>query len=231
VKRNLILAMLVAALGAGEAQAAPLVVVEARGIGLTPGTTLDSEKPIVLKQGQHVTLISNTGATLKLDGPYDRTPTAGAGGGVDLSATLAALATQRQARLVEFGTTRGTGPSQLPDPWLVDASRSGNGCLLENRTPVFWRPETKTVSTLTIMPDDRSWKAQAQWAVGQDRLSINTDVPMRAGMTYIVDFNGTESAIAMILVPAMLTNDSMRAAWMAEKGCEAQAEALLTPGN
>ena len=143
MKRNLILAMLVASLGAGVAHADPLVVVEARGFGLSPGTTLDSEKPIVLKQGQHVTLISSTGATLKLDGPYDRTPAAGAAGGVDFSTTLAALVTQRQARLVEFGTTRGTAPSKLPDPWLVDASRSGSGCLLENRTPVFGGPRQK----------------------------------------------------------------------------------------
>jgi hypothetical protein len=28
-------------------------------------------------------------------------------------------------------------------------------------------------------------------------------------------------------VPAALTNDEMRAAWMAQKGCDRQAEALL----
>ena len=41
-------------LTAGAAQAASLVVVEARGIGLKPGTSIDSTKPLVLKQGQHV---------------------------------------------------------------------------------------------------------------------------------------------------------------------------------
>ena len=55
-----------------SASAAVLVVAEARGIALKPGATLDSTKPLTLKQGQHVTLISETGATLKLDGPYDR---------------------------------------------------------------------------------------------------------------------------------------------------------------
>ncbi len=52
------------------------------GIAFDPGDTLDSVKPLVLKQGQHVTLISDTGSTLKLDGPYDRPPAAGGGGGV-----------------------------------------------------------------------------------------------------------------------------------------------------
>jgi hypothetical protein len=32
-------------------------------------------------------------------------------------------------------------------------------------------------------------------------------------------------------VPASLANDSMRAAWLAGKGCEAQAQALLHGGK
>jgi hypothetical protein len=215
----------------GEVQAAQLVVAEARGIGLNPGTILDSEKPLILKQGQHITLISDTGATIKLDGPYDRAPAAGPAGGVNLSQTLAVLVTQRQARLSEYSTTRGAAPSKLPDPWLVDVTHSGNACLLESHSPVLWRPETKSTSVLTIMPGDHSWKAQVKWSVGQDHLPLTSGVPMHAGATYIVTYNNVESAITMTLVPAILANDSMRAAWMVEKGCETQAEALLAPEN
>jgi len=35
--------------------------------------------------------------------------------------------------------------------------------------------------------------------------------------------------VAMNTIPAALGNDEMRAAWMVQKGCEAQAEALLRP--
>jgi hypothetical protein len=216
-----------ALIAAQSASAATLVVVEARGIGLKPGTQLDAAKPLTLKQGQHVTLISETGSTLRLDGPYDRPPTAGGSGGVDLSTTLRALVTQRQARNGEFGTTRGTVLAALPDPWLIDATHGGKACLLEKRMPVFWRPDTKVAASLGVAPSDRSWKAQAAWPAGQDRMSITTDVPLRSGETYVVTFNGTEYAIAMALVPASLANDDMRAAWMANKGCEAQAQALL----
>jgi hypothetical protein len=209
-----------------QAGAASLVVVEARGIALKPGTTMDAAKPLVLKQGQHVTLISETGSTLKLDGPYDQPPIATGASSVDLSKTLKALVTQRQARNGEFGTTRGTVLADLPDPWLVDASHSGEGCLLENRTPIFWRPESKSASSLSVSPADRSWRAQASWPAMQQELSITTDVPMHGGETYIVALGGTESALSMTLVPASLSNDSMRVAWMAQKGCEAQAEAL-----
>jgi hypothetical protein len=222
-----VIVLLVAGLAVPVAHAAMLVVVEARGIGLKPGATLQSDKPLQLKQGQHLTLITETGSTLKIDGPYDKPPVAVDGGGVNLSDTLRALVTQRQARSGEYGTTRSIVLAKLPEPWLVDATHGGNGCLLEKRAPVFWRPEASGASVLTVAPVDRSWKAQANWPAGQDRLSITTEVPMRAGETYVVTFGGVESAIAMTLVPAALTNASMQAAWMAAKGCEGQAEALL----
>src|SRR5882757_4372383 len=192
---------------AQSASAAVLVVAEARGIALKPGATLDSTKPLTLKQGQHVTLISETGSTLKLDGPYDRPPTAGGGGGgVGLNQTLAALVTQRTARAGEFGVTRGTVLADLPEPWVLDATHSGNVCVMENGTPVFWRPDPKAAVAISVAPVDRSWTAKAQWPVGSDRIQITTDVPMRAGETYVVNFNGNESAVTMVQVPVSLTN-------------------------
>ena len=212
----------------GTAQAASLVVVEARGIGLKPGSSIDSTKPLVLKQGQHVTLISDSGATLSIDGPYDQPPSAG-GQGRSVGTTLAALTTEHTARTAEGGVTRGAAINKLPDPWLVDVTHSGTACLQENHQPVFWRPDAKSQSSLTVMPADHSWKSQAVWPAGMARLSVTTDVPVHGGAAYVVDFNGSEYALAMNTIPASLANNSMRAAWMLQKGCEAQAEALLRP--
>ena len=210
------------------ADAATLVVAEARGIALKPGSTLDSTKSLTLKQGQHITLISETGSTLKLDGPYNQPPVAAGGSaGVGINQTLAALVTQRQARAGEFGVTRGTVLADLPEPWVLDATHSGNVCVLENGTPVFWRPDSKAVVELSVAPVDRSWTAKAQWPAGSDRIQITTDVPMRAGEAYVVNFNSNESAVTMVQVPATLTNVEMRAGWMAARRCEQQAQALL----
>jgi hypothetical protein len=231
MKSTLFLALagaLTAALATSSAQAAVLVVAEARGVALKPGDTLDSTKPLNLKQGQHVTLVSETGSTLKLDGPYDRPPTAtGGGAGVGLNQTLAALVTQRQARAGEFGVTRGTVLAALPDPWVLDATHSGNVCVLENGTPVFWRPDASAAASLSVSPADHSWNARAQWPAGQDRIAVTTDVPMRAGETYVVTFNGTESDVTVVQVPASLSNNDMKAGWMANRRCEQQAEALV----
>jgi len=207
-----------------------LIVVEARGIALQPGGTVDSTKPLVLKQGQHVTLISNSGATLNLDGPYNQAPSIN-GGGTGAN-TFAALTSERGARTTEVGTTRGTTPlAKLPDPWLIDASRASNACLAEGAAAVFWRPVAKDGTSLAVMPDDRSWKIQTDWPAGADRIAVNSDALVHGGATYFVTLGGTESAIKVNVVPAALSSDAMRAAWMANKGCEAQAEALARAGK
>ena len=226
--RSIALALLGCCVLTQAAGAATLVVAEARGVALKPGSTLDSTKPLTLKQAQHVTLISETGSTLKLDGPYNQPPVAAGGSaGVGINQTMAALITQRQARTGEFGVTRGTVLADLPEPWVLDATHSGNVCVMENGTPVFWRPDPKTAVVLSVAPVDRSWTAKAQWPVGSDHIKITTDVPMRAGETYVVTFNGNESAVTMVQVPATLTNAKMLAGWMAARRCEQQAQALL----
>ncbi len=50
---------------------------------------------------------------------------------------------------------------------------------------------------------------------------------MRAGETYVVTFNGTESDVTVVQVPVSLTNNDMKAGWMANRRCEQQAEALV----
>jgi hypothetical protein len=218
---------LVLILASAPAQAADLVVVEARGIGLQIGQPIDPAKPLVLKEGQHVTLINSNGATIKLDGPYNNLPTASQNGGSG-PVVLAALMTQNQARTSEIGATRGAAPvAKLPDPWVLDVSRTGNVCLVAGHTAQFWRPTQTRASLLAVMPSDRSWKSQAHWPAGSDRLPVTTQVPLRGGDTYFVTLDGNEAAMTVNAVPAVLDTKAMRVAWMANKGCEAQAEALL----
>jgi hypothetical protein len=218
--------------GTGTASlAADLVVLESRGANLRPGQIVDSAKPLVLKQGQHLTLISPTGVTLKLDGPYDKAPGGDQARGTPVANTLALLVTQRQARVGEVGTTRGAAPNSLPDPWLLDASRAGTVCLREGSPAVLWRPESKQEAMLAVAPADHSWKTEAHWPAGSDRITIPAPAVIHGGATYLVSLNGAQSAMKVESVPVSLANDSVRAAWLAGKDCEAQARALLRTGK
>ncbi len=221
--RIIVLAAL-ASLASAASHAETLVVVESRGIALKPGATVDSGKPLLLKLGQHATLISESGATLVLDGPYDKLPTLEKQA-MSLATKLAALTTANEVRT--GGTTRGISKAaRLPAPWVLDATHPGVACMVEGTTPVFWRPDAGSTQNLVVMPDDRSWRVTTQWRSGVAQLPVTTHVPMHGGATYFIALNGNESAISVTAVPAALINDSMRIAWMADKGCEAQAEAL-----
>jgi hypothetical protein len=210
-----------------SAQAAQFVVVEARRVGIAVGSVLDPTQPLILKQGQHLTLISDSGETIKIDGPYQKAPASEQG--VKLAAAFAGLATAQGARMGEIGTTRGAAAPKppLPEPWVIDATSVGSVCLLQGQAPVLWRPVAKTAARLTIMPTDRSWKAQTTWPDGAAKLRLSPRLGVHGEASYFVAVNGTESPIMITTVPAILASDAMRAAWMVQKGCERQAEALL----
>ena len=210
---------------ATAADAAQYIVVEARGIGMKVGTIIDPTKPLVLQQGQHLTLVSDSGQTIKLDGPYQKAPIAEQG--VQLAAAIGALATNGNGKLGELGTTRGTGNVTLPSAWVLDATHSGNVCLLEGKAPVLWRPVAAQPANLVIMPADRSWRAQADWPQGEERLDVKPDMGVHGDASYFIAVNGSESAVTVNTVPASLATDQMRAAWMIQKGCGPQAEALM----
>ncbi len=216
-----------ALLPATASRAAELIVVEARGIGLHSGDVIDDQATLDLKEGQHLTLITASGATLKIDGPFDRAPAAGNGednGG--FGTALRALVTQSAAR-AEAGVVRdGLTPVDLPAPWLLDVSRTGVVCLRDGERPVLWRERAATKSDLTIMAGDRTWRADATWDAGTDKMRLPATVPFHGGITYRVRLDGNDANVTVKLVPNALVNPEMQAAWLADVGCDPQAQAL-----
>lgn len=225
--REIATAVALAALVAASARAEDMVVVSARGIGLAIGQKIDAAKPLVLAEGQHVTLIAEDGVTVKLDGPYDKPPTAARGGGV-LTAAVGAFLTQAGPRTGEVGVTRAGGTvADLPDPWLLDISQDGTVCLRAGQPAVLWRADDTKHAILTVMPADRSWEAEASWAAGADRLALSHNIAVHPDSVFFMRLDhGEEHAVTVSYVPNDLDNDKMRVAWLADEGCEAQAEAL-----
>jgi hypothetical protein len=228
--RTFILSVLCAvAFQATAAVAGDLVVVESRGTELRPGQTLDGTKTLVLRDGQQVVLISASGKTLKLRGPWDQPPESGdAGSAADVAGALKSLVAAKMARTDRVGVVRGAGDEVVPpEPWLVDVTHVGNRCVLGEEQVMFWRPVADRGAKITIAPSDRSWQARADWPAGMDRMLVPKTVPLQNRVSYIVSLDGKEAAITLITVPSALSNDAMRVGWMTEAGCAAQAQALL----
>ena len=209
----------------GPALAGQLVVLETRGTSLKQGDAVDDAKPLALKDGELLTLVADDGSVLTLRGPYDKAPSAVAGGDGAVLA-LDALTTRTTQRNVAGVVRDATIEVHLPSPWLVDVSHPGAACIKTSERPVFWRADSSS-GTLTIMPEDRSWSAEAPWPNGASTLPAPDYFPVRDGRTYLASFGGSSVAVNINILPEALANARMQAAWMIEKGCIAQAEALI----
>jgi hypothetical protein len=219
-------ALLVTVLWTSTAQAAQYVVAEARGIGIPVGSVLDPTRPLVLRQGQHLGLISESGQMINLNGPYQRAPIQDQG--VTVTAALGGLITERNARTSEIGAVRGAAPKRpLPSPWLIDASQSGIACLRAGDAPVLWRPDSSRASALQIASSDRSWTALSVWPSGRGELMLDPKLGMHADASYFIALDKHETAVTLAAVPATASSAPMQAAWMIARGCIRQAEALL----
>ena len=209
-----------------QASAAELVVVEARGLTLKPGQTVDDTQKITLQRGDELTLVDESGAVIKLRGPYDGPPTAGSSSGIDVSNVVAALSTGGTHSAM--GVVRAKVEDvTLPNPWVVDVTHSGKVCVRPGASVVFWRQQSAGEMKLRIMPVDRTWRAEAEWPAGASELTAPSMFPITDRQTYVFDLGGQTATVTLVHVPASLGTDRMRAAWMLQKSCLNQTKALI----
>lgn len=215
-----------AALLAHQVSAAELVVVEARGITLKPGEVVNDGQKLTLQKGDELTLVDESGAVIKLRGPYDAAPSAGGGSGVDISNALAALSTGGSQSAM--GVVRAKVEDvNLPDPWVIDVTHSGKACVRPGTPVIFWRQQSAGSTNLRIMPVDRTWRAEAEWPAGKSELQVPEMFPITDRQTYVFDLGGQTATVTLVHVPASLGTDRMRAAWMLQKNCLNQTKALV----
>ncbi|MCE2679136.1 MAG: hypothetical protein LW629_01540 [Burkholderiales bacterium] len=216
-------------LQANSVDAAKLMVLEARGAGLKTGMSIDSEAPITLKEGERVTVIGPDGKSTVIKGPFTGEPIPKAGVASDPKVALAALVATRDARTSSVGVIRaGTDAVKIPEPWLVDITRAGPRCLQEGELPVWWRPETTQAQSFTVFPIDRSWRADFNWEVGQDRQTVPPLSKFEGANVFVIRQGEAEFAISLNIIPKGIDNNMILSSWMLEKGCIQQADALLT---
>jgi hypothetical protein len=210
------------------AAAGELVVIEAHGVRLEAGKTIDGAKPLSLQDGQDVTLLTATGQVIKLEGPSEAAPQAGtaAGGAGDVRTAMAALITERKVRTSDVGVVRG-GEVKLPDPWVVDVTHPGTTCVQAGQPVVLWRAGNLVATRVDFAPKDRSWNISGNWPAAADRLSLPGNMPLKDNFDYIVGLGNILAPVTVRLIPPAVNNDAMRAGYMIEAGCENQLNALF----
>jgi hypothetical protein len=216
------------AIGSSVALAQKMVVMEVRGSTLKVGETIDGARAINLKEGERLTLIGPDGKTVSRRGPYSGPASPPAAGDADPKAALAALVANRNARTSSIGVVRaGTDSVKVPNPWYVDVTRSGPRCLQEGHQPALWRPSADAAQSFVMFPSDRSWRADFTWKKGEHAVQMPPLSRFEGVTTVLVNIDQQEFAITINIIPKEIDSTPVLTAWMLEKGCIQQADALL----
>jgi hypothetical protein len=227
-KTGFLLTVAALALVGRAAAAGDFVVIEADGIRLPAGQSISGAQPLKLEDGQAVTLLSEGGQTIHIDGPSNAAPDSLAkGGNTDVTTAMAALITESRARTSEVGVVRGQGEVKLPDPWVVDVSHPGTSCVRQGEAVVLWRGAPLTQATIAFAPKDRSWQVTGTWPASADRVSLPATMPLKDNWDYVIEVAGRIAPVTVRLLPKSVNNDAMRAGYMREVGCGNQLNALL----
>lgn len=216
-----------------SAAAAEFVVLEAEGVSLSPGTVLEGHAPLSLPAGARLRLIAPNGEVLSLNGPHDGAPMASTREDESgLGSTLVALLQDRGADSAVLGATRalpaeGHEEYVPPNPWLINVASSGDRCLREGEPVRFWRPLGGLEEEILIRSADRSWSVKGVWPSYTNELAPPEGWQQVDGASYVIAYGVQNSRLQLHIIPEQVTRPLIQAAWMVEKGCLAQAEALL----
>ncbi|HIJ83569.1 MAG TPA: hypothetical protein HPQ00_05105 [Magnetococcales bacterium] len=214
-----------------------LVVLEAKGAGLKAGQVIDSTLPLALAEGESAALIADTGRIIRLKGPHKDAPLAKDGGNVgNVKEAMASLINAGGAENSSLGATRSADSAfklakdgkRLPDPWLVDVTRSGSHCYREGERLALWRPDDATDSKIRVIIGENTWKARTDWPKGKSNLALPADVPIQDGVSITMEVDDKKNESVLHIVPSTVKSDPAKVAWMHEKGCTNQFMALLS---
>ncbi len=212
----------------GMAEAVELVVIRSTAPGLKPGQVVDGNKKLKLPAGVKLTLISQDGKPLTLEGPFSGIPQTGKSEGRKLTQALARLITSKSKDISSLGGVRAaTSPGAMaPNPWAIRISRSGDHCLLQTRPTVFWRKNTRKKESLSVKLVSNGQKSKVNWPKGEAMSPWPAGLNLVDGSAYLLRSKGTTipKKLVVHLVPKNLSSVGHRAVWMAQNGCSEQAQ-------
>ncbi len=221
--------------------AVELIVFAAKGVDLAMGQVVQSDSPLRLQEGQQVTLITDDGRTIRIDGPHDAPPLAeeaGSGSSTTVISALKDMVAQKQANVTSLGVMRDANIGgamradesrqniTMPDPWAIDITRGGSQCALTDQPLVLWRPEPGPADDVSLSLPDRRLRATTTWPAGYDRVRA-PNMEIAEGEAITAEIQGRTAEITVHLIPASVKSEQARAAWAARKGCERQALAAV----
>ena len=226
------------ALESPQVQAGDWVVIHSTDPGYASGVVLDGTQRLTIPAEKSVTLVSSTGAVIRISGPYAGAPEAGAPESgtpesspederAGVTSALSQLLTRAEAKTTRLAASRGPSSSEVagrPDLWGIDLTRKGPQCVRTDREVVLWWRAAPSGARITLSRrDDPTRRQDLRWPEGSAQVRWPPGLELEDA-AYWVQPLGEE--VSLLLMPEM-ESDAHRAAWMADQGCVDQALRVL----
>ena len=201
---------------------------------LKPGTSVNIGQNISLAKGEHITLISKSGAIMKMSGPYSGAVAAKSKNndvtGPPSSAfeKITKLVTKDSGKTNIVGAVRAIIPVTAGklDSWLMKVDSSGNRCV-QGKNVNMWRKE----SSKEISVDLRSRTAKRSglvWAKSNDKLKLPSEF-IRDGILIVMKIDRQPRRFNLHVLPKEVdpADRGKVLLWMASNNCSQQTHALI----
>ncbi len=210
---------------------AEMIVVHVEGAPFERGAVIQGNRPLKLKAGSVLTLVSSDGTFVTLKGPFNSVPRQAKNarpGDSKIIEALGALLTGERRSTAALGVMRSA--SRIPDAsppnaWAASVERSGVRCVRSD-VAMLWRSDAQSAAELRIIHAAGSRSSKATWPAGQETLALKGDA-FRDGESYAIVVDRRRVDITMHVMPRGLNGQVQQAAWMARAGCRSQALALI----
>jgi hypothetical protein len=214
---------------AAGVQAADLVVIQSTDASLSPGHVIDSAEPFVVAAGAQVTLVSQSGETITLDGPHDGPVGTGddSGDGGLVGALAALISQDAEDDTGSLGAFRALDMPEPHDPWALNLLQPGIHCLAAGLAPELWLPSLMPWSDVAIARSNEEW-FEIAWPAGAETQPWPDGLPLEDGARYaarVGDMSQVE--VKLRVIPEAEATPAHQVVWMAENECEGQARKLL----
>jgi len=214
-----------------NSMAAELVIISTTGNNFKAGQIINSASNIKLAKGATLSLISESGKLVSLSGPYsgpvqNNISTVATG---SLIASLKKIIIGDKTEASSLGVMRSIGgPAAPPDPWAINAGKSGKYCIKKSKPVVLWRARFRNTNKLVLLNTENGKEVRTVWHAGRSTMFWPRLQPLVDGATYRIDLSGESSLpkITLVMVPDLPTQ-AHAAVWMADNGCSKQALLLI----
>jgi hypothetical protein len=232
--------LLLAFLAVGPICSADSVIVASTSPDYAAGQVIGTGQGIELAEGESVRLLTGSGRTLTIRGPYSGVVEEGSDvkdkGVTPVLVTLLSGPAQDNSTL---GATRsalpldsGAAPTEVNDDAMavrVDVTRSGKYCIRPGAKILISRPADSREDRLSLTNQATSSTETLVWGGDARAIEWQVNMPAEGELQFLARLGLLGGPVRLELIPVTFESDEpgAMAVRLLERGCQAQAQPLL----